>query len=62
MARRSPAAVRLGLHAFYETQDMALEPALRQLEGELGKVLALEDAREGITAFFQKRKPVWKGK
>ena len=54
--------IRLGLRAFYETQDMALEPALRQLEGDLGKVLALEDAREGIAAFFQKRKPVWKGK
>ncbi len=62
LADRSPAAIRLGLRAFYDTQDMALEPALRTLEGELGKVLALEDAAEGITAFFHKRKPVWKGR
>ena len=62
LAERSPAAVALGLRAFYATQDLALEPALQQLQGELGKVLALEDAMEGISAFFQKRKPVWNGR
>ncbi|HTL35315.1 MAG TPA: enoyl-CoA hydratase/isomerase family protein [Kofleriaceae bacterium] len=62
IAERSPAAIKLGLHAFYRSQDMELEPQLRYLEAELGRVLALEDAAEGITAFLQKRKPVWKGK
>lgn len=62
IAERSPAAMKLGLHAFYRSQDMELEPQLRYLQAELGRVLALEDAREGITAFLQKRKPVWKGK
>jgi enoyl-CoA hydratase len=62
IAERSPAALALGLRAFYTAQDLAYEPALRHLEGELGKVLALEDAREGITAFLQKRKPVWKNR
>jgi enoyl-CoA hydratase/carnithine racemase len=62
LAERSPAAIRLGLLAFYRSQDMELEPQLRYLQAELGRVLALEDAREGITAFLQKRKPVWKGK
>ncbi len=62
IAERSPAALRLGLHAFYRSQDMELEPQLRYLQAELGRVLALEDAREGITAFLQKRKPVWKGR
>jgi enoyl-CoA hydratase len=62
IAERSPAAIRLGLHAFYRSQDMELEPQLRYLQAELGRVLALEDAAEGITAFLQKRKPVWKGK
>jgi enoyl-CoA hydratase/carnithine racemase len=41
---------------------MDLMPALRFLEGELGRVLALEDAAEGIAAFLQKRKPTWKGR
>jgi enoyl-CoA hydratase/carnithine racemase len=62
LAERSPAALALGLRAFYRSQDMALEPQLRHLEGELGRVLALEDAAEGIAAFLGKRKPVWKGR
>ncbi|NVB85707.1 MAG: enoyl-CoA hydratase/isomerase family protein [Kofleriaceae bacterium] len=62
IAERSPAAIRLGLHAFYRSQDMELEPQLRYLQAELGRVLALEDAAEGIAAFLGKRKPVWKGK
>jgi len=62
LAERSPAAVALGLRAFYASQDLALEPQLRYLEAEFVKVLALDDAREGITAFLTKRKPVWTGK
>ena len=62
IAERSPAAIRLGLHAFYRSQDMELEPQLRYLHAELGRVLALEDAAEGIAAFLGKRKPVWKGR
>ena len=62
IAGRSPAAIRLGLRAFYRSQDMEHEPQLRYLQGELGRVLALEDAKEGIAAFLQKRAPIWKGK
>jgi len=62
IAERSPAAIKLGLQAFYRSQDMELEPQLRYLQAELGRVLALEDAREGIAAFLGKRKPVWKGR
>jgi enoyl-CoA hydratase/carnithine racemase len=62
LAELSPATIALGLRAFYRSQDMELGEALRHLEGELGRVLALEDAREGLAAFFQKRKPVWKGR
>jgi enoyl-CoA hydratase/carnithine racemase len=62
LAGRSPAAVALGLRAFYRSQDLELEPQLRFLEAEFGRVLALDDAREGIAAFLAKRKPVWSGK
>jgi enoyl-CoA hydratase/carnithine racemase len=62
IADRSPAALQLGLHAFYRSQDMEFEPQLRYLQAELGRVLALEDAAEGIAAFLGKRKPIWKGR
>lgn len=62
LAERSPAVMALGLQAFYRSQDMDMEPQLQYLERELGRVLALDDAREGIAAFLTKRKPVWSGK
>ena len=62
LAGKSPAILKLGLQAFHEVQDMSLEPALRWLEGQLGAVLQTEDAREGLTAFLEKRAPVWKGR
>lgn len=61
IAGMSPSTLKLGLRSFYETQDMELGKALRHLEGELGRVLSTEDAREGIAAFFAKREPRWKG-
>jgi enoyl-CoA hydratase/carnithine racemase len=62
IAEKSPAAISLGLKAFYRSQDMEFEPQLRYLQAELSRVLALEDAAEGIAAFLGKRPPVWKGR
>jgi enoyl-CoA hydratase len=62
LAGKSPMAVRLGLRAFYETQDLELVPALEHLQRQLGAVLATEDAAEGLAAFFARREPVWKGR
>jgi enoyl-CoA hydratase/carnithine racemase len=62
LANKSPATIALGLRAFYETQDMSFAEALTRLEAGLAQVLATEDAREGLTAFLQKRPPVWKGR
>jgi enoyl-CoA hydratase/carnithine racemase len=55
-------AMRLGLRAFGDHEDMDLEEALPMLRDRLTECLGTADAREGLTAFLEKRKPVWTGK
>ncbi len=62
LAAQSPCTLAKGLRSFYATQDMEFEGALTALEAGLADVLATEDAREGLMAFLQKRKPNWKGR
>ena len=61
LASKSPATLALGLRAFYAAQDQSYGDALVSLEAGLAKVLATEDAMEGLSAFLQKREPKWKG-
>ena len=61
LAGKSPIGLKLGKEAFYRTADMPLEAALDALSQELKKVIATEDAKEGMTAFIEKRKPVFTG-
>jgi len=62
LAGKSPVVMRLGLEAFYRVQDLELQPALEYLQGQLVAVLGTEDAREGLSAFLEKRAPQWKGR
>lgn len=62
LAGRSPVVMRLGKDSFYAAEDMAMPEALAYLHGMLGMCLETEDVVEGVTAFFQKRDPVWKGR
>ncbi|MBA2663830.1 MAG: enoyl-CoA hydratase/isomerase family protein [Bradymonadaceae bacterium] len=58
----SPAILRLGREAFYKTEDMGFEQALKTLQNELTINTLAEDAGEGIMAFLSKREPQWKGR
>jgi len=62
VASKSPLTVRLGLSALRETEQLTLEQKLPLLSRRLLECLGSEDAREGLTAFLQKRKPQWTGR
>ena len=53
---------RLGHDAMYRQQDMAFEDALEMLRSQLSLTFSTEDILEGVSAFFEKRDPEWKGR
>jgi enoyl-CoA hydratase/carnithine racemase len=62
LAAKSPVLMRLGHDAMYRQQDMALDDALEFLRSQLSLTFTTEDIVEGVTAFFEKRDPQWKGR
>ena len=62
LASKSPLVMRLGKDAMWRQMDMPLAEALDFLRAQLTIELSTEDAIEGVTAFFEKREPEWKGR
>ena len=62
LAAKSPLVMRLGKDAIWRQLDMPLADALDYLRSQLTIELSTEDAIEGVTAFFEKREPEWKGR
>ncbi|HEV3318642.1 MAG TPA: enoyl-CoA hydratase-related protein [Solirubrobacteraceae bacterium] len=62
LASKSPVIMRLGKEAMRRQLDMPLDDALDYLRAQLSLAVSTEDIVEGVTAFFEKREPVWKGR
>jgi enoyl-CoA hydratase/carnithine racemase len=62
LASKSPLIMRLGKDAMWRQMDMPLAEALDYLRAQLTIELSTEDPTEGVTAFFEKRDPIWKGR
>lgn len=55
----APQSVHMGRTAFYTVLNHDMESRLRMLEAALSVNATFPDAKEGMTAFSEKRKPYW---
>jgi len=62
LTANAPAALRRGLYAMKVMRSMSFDEAIAFGEGQIGLMAMTQDAREGIAAFKDKRKPIWTGK
>jgi len=61
LASKPPASVKIGRDSFYRVWDMASGDALAHLHAMLTLINSTEDAKEGMSAFLEKRPPRWQG-
>ncbi|MBN1637013.1 MAG: enoyl-CoA hydratase/isomerase family protein [Deltaproteobacteria bacterium] len=59
---KSPVALAMGKSFYYKMIDMPFNQKFAYSSEVLSELCTTEDAREGIDAFLEKRKPDWKGK
>jgi enoyl-CoA hydratase len=62
LASKSPVIMRLGKQAMRRQLDMPLDDAFDYLRAQLTLAQSTEDIVEGVSAFFEKREPQWKGR
>ena len=61
IAAKSPVAVKLGKRAVYKQAGMGLADAYEHTSRVMVENMLAADAEEGIDAFFEKRRPNWRG-
>lgn len=62
IAAKSALAIKMGKRMFYQQLNMGLGDAYDFAGDTMACNMDSEDAREGIDAFIEKRKPTWRGR
>ena len=62
ISSKSNASIRIGKQAFYKQLEMPLRKAYSYTSRMMTLNMMAMDAKEGISAFLEKRKPKWKNK
>jgi enoyl-CoA hydratase len=62
LAKQAPLAVRAAKRAIAQAFEQSLHAALLDERQAFYGLLQSEDAREGVSAFLDKRKPSWQGR
>ncbi|MDI6854196.1 MAG: enoyl-CoA hydratase-related protein [Deltaproteobacteria bacterium] len=60
LAAKSPLALQIGKTGIYRVQDLPYHEGLDVLSELFAALCSTEDAEEGVKAFLEKRKPVWR--
>ena len=59
LANLAPETMQLGLEAYEKQDSKSFDEALPYLQKQIAKCFESKDAKEGIAAFLEKRKPKW---
>src|SRR4030088_1221967 len=59
---KSPTAIRRGKYAMRAIASMSFDESIAYTESQIALLAMTEDAKEGLKAFGEKRKPTWPGK
>ena len=62
IASKSNLTIKIGKKAFYKQLEMPLKKAYKFTSKIMTLNMMAQDAKEGISAFLEKRKPTWKNK
>ena len=62
IASKSNLTIKIGKQAFYKQLEMPLKKAYSYTSKVMATNMMAMDAKEGVSAFLEKRRPVWKNK
>jgi enoyl-CoA hydratase/carnithine racemase len=55
----APGTMQIGLKAYADQDNMSFDEALPYLQEQIAECFKSDDAKEGISAFLEKRDPKW---